>query len=93
MTVHVLQDATLDDMKSISQRELRNDNAEVLRRVEEGESYVVTRRGVPVAVIGPLRETELKSRPAKKRNRISDLPRVHSSLTSSEVLDDLRGDR
>ena len=33
----------------ISQRELRNDNAEIMRRVEAGETFVVTRNGKPVA--------------------------------------------
>jgi prevent-host-death family protein len=38
----------------IAQRELRNDNAEVIRRVEAGETFVVTRNGVPVAELRPL---------------------------------------
>lgn len=37
----------------ISQRELRNDNAEIVRRVAAGESFVVTRRGVPIADLLP----------------------------------------
>ena len=36
-------------MKIIGQRELRNDNAVIIRGVESGEEYTVTRRGVPVA--------------------------------------------
>lgn len=40
-------------MQQISQRELRNDNAMVVRRVEAGESFTVTRRGVPVADLVP----------------------------------------
>lgn len=43
-------------MSTISQRELRNDSGEVLRRVEAGESFTVTRRGVPVAVLVPHRD-------------------------------------
>ena len=39
---------------SISQRELRNDNAEIMRRVEAGESFVVTRNGKPIASLVPL---------------------------------------
>jgi prevent-host-death family protein len=37
----------------ISQRELRNDNAEIMRRVEAGESFVVTRNGKPIADLVP----------------------------------------
>lgn len=88
----MLRSATFDQVKSISQRELRNDSAEVLRAVESGESYVITRRGVPVAVIGPLRGTDLASRPAKRRHRLSELKRVRSSIASEDVLDELRSE-
>jgi len=41
--------------KTIPQRELRNDNAHVIDAVVSGETFVVTRNGVPVAEIGPIR--------------------------------------
>lgn len=37
----------------IGQRELRNDNAEIMRRVEAGECFTVTRNGKPVADLIP----------------------------------------
>ena len=37
----------------IAQRELRNNNADILNRVEAGESFVVTRNGVAVADVVP----------------------------------------
>ncbi len=40
-------------MRTIAQRELRNDNAEIMRRVEAGESFVVTRNGKPIATLMP----------------------------------------
>ena len=40
-------------MQTISQRELRNDNATIVNRVEAGESFTITRRGVPVADLVP----------------------------------------
>lgn len=40
-------------MDVISQRELRNDNATIVSRVEAGESFTVTRRGRPVADLVP----------------------------------------
>ena len=43
-------------MPTISQRELRNDSGEVMRRVESGESFTVTRRGVAVADLIPHRD-------------------------------------
>lgn len=42
-------------MPTISQRELRNDSGEVMRRVVAGESFTVTRRGVAVADLVPHR--------------------------------------
>lgn len=47
-------------MTEISQRQLRNDSGEVLRRVEAGEVLVVTRRGIPVADLVPHREPVAK---------------------------------
>lgn len=40
-------------MDTISQREFRNENAMVMRRVEAGESFIVTRHGKPVADVIP----------------------------------------
>lgn len=40
----------------VASRELRNDTAGLLRKVEEGETIVITRRGKPVAELIPHRE-------------------------------------
>ncbi len=37
----------------IGQRELRNENAEIMRRVEAGESFTVTRHGKAIADLIP----------------------------------------
>lgn len=39
----------------VASRELRNDTGGLLRRVEEGETIVITRRGKPVAALVPHR--------------------------------------
>ncbi|MHA6630187.1 type II toxin-antitoxin system Phd/YefM family antitoxin [Pseudonocardia sichuanensis] len=39
--------------ETIGQRQLRNDNAEIMRRVEAGEAFVITRNGKPVADLVP----------------------------------------
>jgi prevent-host-death family protein len=39
----------------ITQRELRNESGEVMRRLDQGESFVVTRNGVPVGELVPVR--------------------------------------
>ena len=42
----------------ISQRELRNDSGEIMRRLDRGESFTVTRNGVPVGELRPIRRQE-----------------------------------
>jgi prevent-host-death family protein len=41
--------------RMITQRELRNQSASVLREVEAGRTIVVTRNGTPVAELRPIR--------------------------------------
>jgi len=41
--------------KTIAQRELRNDNARVIMAVAAGETFVITRNGIPVAELRPTR--------------------------------------
>jgi prevent-host-death family protein len=38
----------------ITQRELRNDSGDIMRAVDAGTSFVVTRNGAPVAELTPL---------------------------------------
>ena len=82
-------------VKVISQRELRNDNAAVIRGVEQGETYTVTRRGVPVAQLSPFGDdADLRClRPARRRGSFAEMERVVAPTAVAEVLDDLRGDR
>jgi len=40
--------------RSITQRELRNDSAAVLREVQAGHTLIVTRNGTPVAELRPI---------------------------------------
>jgi antitoxin (DNA-binding transcriptional repressor) of toxin-antitoxin stability system len=39
----------------ITQRELRNDSGEIMRRLDQGEAFIVTRNGVAVGELLPLR--------------------------------------
>jgi prevent-host-death family protein len=41
--------------ESITQRELRNESGEIMRRLDQGESFIITRNGVPVGELTPLR--------------------------------------
>jgi prevent-host-death family protein len=41
--------------REITQRELRNNSGDVMRALDRGEGFVVTRNGVPVGELMPLR--------------------------------------
>jgi prevent-host-death family protein len=62
-------------MKVITQREFRNKSAAVMDAVEAGETYHVTRNGVPVAELRPLsRRRRLSAEELVDRHK--RLPRV-----------------
>jgi prevent-host-death family protein len=42
-------------MQEITQRQLRNDSGEIMRGLDEGNTYVITRHGTPVGELIPLR--------------------------------------
>ncbi|MBI1844727.1 MAG: type II toxin-antitoxin system prevent-host-death family antitoxin [Actinobacteria bacterium] len=41
--------------QAITQRELRNDSGEIMRRLDRGETFIVTRNGTPVGELTPMR--------------------------------------
>jgi antitoxin (DNA-binding transcriptional repressor) of toxin-antitoxin stability system len=41
--------------REITQRQLRNDSGQIMRELDRGESFVVTRNGVPVGELSPIR--------------------------------------
>lgn len=45
--------------ETISQRELRNDSGRIMRGLDEGRSYIVTRHSVPVGELRPLRRQRM----------------------------------
>ena len=40
----------------ITQRELRNDSGKIMRALDKGKAFIVTRNGVPVGELIPLRQ-------------------------------------
>jgi prevent-host-death family protein len=42
----------------ITQRELRNESGEIMRALDRGESFLVTRNGVPVGELTPVRSRQ-----------------------------------
>jgi prevent-host-death family protein len=41
--------------QAITQRELRNESGEIMRRLDHGETFIVTRNGTPVGELTPMR--------------------------------------
>lgn len=83
-------------MTTISQRELRNESGRVLREVEQGGEFTITRRGTPVARIVPLEGPAgngLSHRPARRRAVFSIDDMVRSQTPSQKILDELREER
>jgi antitoxin (DNA-binding transcriptional repressor) of toxin-antitoxin stability system len=70
--------------EQISQRELRNDNGRIMRALDEGRTFVVTRNGHPVGELRPLRRQRFVSATVAVemfRNAPSvDWPRLRADL-------------
>lgn len=70
----------------ITQRQLRNDSGEIMRGLDEGQTYVVTRNGVPVGELTPLRRHRFVSTQAAvatfKGAPSVDLDRLRADLDS-----------
>ncbi|MFD3684075.1 type II toxin-antitoxin system Phd/YefM family antitoxin [Nocardiopsis sp. NPDC058631] len=76
-------------MKTITQREFRNNAASVMDQVEAGETFHVTRNGVEVAEVSPIaRRRRLSAEELVERHR--RLPHVDYTRMREEA-DDLFG--
>jgi prevent-host-death family protein len=85
-------------MEQVSQREMRNRSAELLRRVADGESVLVTNGGVPAAVIVPASASVRERLVAAGRLRVGTgldmeaLPApVRGAVSTEDVLAEDRG--
>ena len=47
--------------REVTQLELRNNSGEIMRALDRGESFIVTRRGVPVGELRPIGRRRLVS--------------------------------
>ena len=73
--------------REVTQRELRNDSGEIMRRLDRGETFVVTRNGVPVGELTPLRRHRFVAAEAAVA-LFRDAPRVGYDQFRSD-LDDI----
>jgi prevent-host-death family protein len=86
-------------MRTVTHREMRNQSAEVLRRVEAGESVIVTNHGRAAAVISPIGRPVFEELVERGQVRVAskgveslrDVFRRRSNLTSAQLLADTRG--
>jgi prevent-host-death family protein len=74
----------------IAQRELRNNNADILNRVEAGESFVVTRNGVAVADVVPHSERNGPPRFPKTKDLMARQTTGRPALDREAWLRDIR---
>lgn len=89
-------------METISQREMRNNSAEVLRRVAAGETILVTNNGQPAALLSPPPASRFEQLVATgvvhRAVRPLDVQQLPAPLdidgpSSEELLAELRADR
>lgn len=73
-----------DMNRMITQRELRNQSAAVLREVEAGRTIVVTRNGTPVAELRPLRPRRFVPR-ATLAEAAARAPRIDADRFRTEL--------
>lgn len=48
--------------RKLTQRELRNESGKIMRELDRGEDFVVTRNGVPVGELRPIQRRQFVSR-------------------------------
>lgn len=90
--------ATVCYMDSVTHRQMRNDSADVLRRVAAGESLIITNSGKAAAVIGPVGRAPLDEVAASGQLRaatkdvqeLRSIRRRRARLTSTEIIADSR---
>jgi antitoxin (DNA-binding transcriptional repressor) of toxin-antitoxin stability system len=56
--MNVAFSATFSPMATtITQRTLRNENADIMRRLEEGETFLITRNGKQIGILSPAKRS------------------------------------
>ena len=71
-------------MRTITQRELRNESAAILRDVQAGQSIIVTRNGTPVAELRPVSPRRFVSR-AAIAEAVQTMPRIDAARFRADL--------
>jgi antitoxin (DNA-binding transcriptional repressor) of toxin-antitoxin stability system len=70
--------------REITQRELRNDSGGIMRALDRGNSFIVTRNGVPVGALNPMHD-HLFSKTADVLEAFRNAPRVDAARFRADV--------
>ena len=73
--------------RTITQRELRNQSGEIMRALDRGESFTVTRGGVPVGELTPIQPRRVVDRDAALAVFVGAAPVDHARFRAD--LDDV----
>lgn len=74
--------------REITQRELRNESGEIMRALDRGETFIVTRNGVPVGELTPVRQRQFVTAQAAVA-RFSGAPPIDGKQFRNDVDADL----
>lgn len=87
-------------MRTIPHRELRNESSKILAAVKAGETIAVTNNGELAAILVPPMASRLdqmiasgRAKPARSPGNARAIRRHRGTLTSAEVLADLKCER
>lgn len=81
-------------MRTISQRELRNNSGEIMRQLERGESFRVTNRGVTVGQLTPAVDSPLDTLTLRAGSQVMQFPEgVDRVERTEDIFRELRGER
>jgi antitoxin (DNA-binding transcriptional repressor) of toxin-antitoxin stability system len=70
--------------REITQRQLRNESGAIMRAIDAGESFIVTRNGVPVAEMTPARRPHFTSK-ADVLKAFKNAPSVDAKRFFSDI--------
>lgn len=70
--------------REITQRVLRNESGEIMRALDRGETFVVTRNGVPVGELTPFRQRQFVGAQSAVA-RFADAPPIDGKQFRADV--------
>ncbi|GAB3219426.1 hypothetical protein GCM10027447_02270 [Glycomyces halotolerans] len=78
--------------RTITQRELRNESGKFLRAAEQGEEFIVTRNGTPVARLTPIADESPFVAAEVMRNSAPALPEIDFTRLRRDLEEAVEGD-